>query len=423
MEVIQKGQGLMQINAIEDVLYLLEEYPYLQQSSNLMLTYFDLITLGSSLGSGFCQRRLASAYATGITSGISPMDAGKSLLLEYMGAMSGNPESSMALGYRHMYGIGVPEDCELALKYYEYSANLAASLFENRSYPLYSEKIRLNDIENFKNKGRRDMDSEMIDYYDHLSNDGDQMASITLGTTYLSGSRFVQQNVTLAMSYLTKAVKFGSFSAKGMLGYLSILGHFKLREGHKVNHFYNSQYLQGEEDSIELLKAASRVNDPSGVVGLAFAYYKGIGLQPNITKAIELFQSVAAKHADAGFFLGEIYMGRGLPPITYSDQPKAIIDPVTAFQFYSLSSSKGSSLALHRLSHMTATGVGVPRSCQQAVAGFKSVAERGDWMTILTKAHINYFKGDIQTALMQFSYLASIGVEIAQVSFYYEYLF
>lgn len=51
----------------------------------------------------------------------------------------------MALGYRYLYGEGVPENCETALVHYEYAANEAALQIEKRGYPLPIERNRLSD--------------------------------------------------------------------------------------------------------------------------------------------------------------------------------------------------------------------------------------------------------------------------------------
>ena len=50
----------------------------------------------------------------------------------------------------------------------------------------------------------------------------------------------------------------------------------------------------------------------------------------------------------------------------------------------------GNILASHRLAHMSAKGIGIPKQCTIAVSHFKNVAERGDWMTQLTNAHVHY---------------------------------
>lgn len=113
------------------------------------------------------------------------------------------------------------------------------------------------------------------------------------------------------------------------------------------------------------------------------------------------------KHSDAGFYLGELYMGQGLP--THS------MDVMSAMQVYTTSSQKGNTLSQHRLGHMHATGIGYPKNCPAAVEAFKSVAERGDWMSEVTQAQRLYLKQDYPSALLYFSRFAAIGVEIAQV--------
>ena len=42
---------------------------------------------------------------------------------------------------------------------------------------------------------------------------------------------------------------------------------------------------------------------------MALLHYKGIGVPRNVTKAVEVFYKVLAKHSDAGYYLGEIFMG------------------------------------------------------------------------------------------------------------------
>ena len=54
------------------------------------------------------QHLLASTYATGLLNGhdgLVPMDAGRSLFLDYMAALSGNAEANMAMGYRLVHFI------------------------------------------------------------------------------------------------------------------------------------------------------------------------------------------------------------------------------------------------------------------------------------------------------------------------------
>jgi TPR repeat protein len=93
------------------------------------------------------------------------------------------------------------------------------------------------------------------------------------------------------------------------------------------------------------------------------------------------------------------------------DKPGTAIE---AMGFYMQSSQKGHVLAQHRVAHMLAYGVGTPRSCGAAVAGFKVLAERGEWMKGLTAGHRAYDAGAWRESLAHFSMLAALGVETAQ---------
>lgn len=62
--------------------------------------------------------------------------------------------------------------------------------------------------------------------------------------------------------------------------------------------------------------------------------------------------------------------------------------------FYGNAAARGHYLATHRLGHVTAYGLGTPKSCKSALIAFKSVAERGDWAVDLRRAVKKYESGD-----------------------------
>ena len=95
---------------VSDALYELAE---ILQSSYKNVTAmsegFGYLIRSANAGHVKAQHKLSSAYATGVFgAALVPMDAGKALLLEYMSALGGSPEASMGMGYRFLYGIGVP---------------------------------------------------------------------------------------------------------------------------------------------------------------------------------------------------------------------------------------------------------------------------------------------------------------------------
>jgi TPR repeat protein len=145
-------------NALFELSSLLEEDP---ASIDVADEAFHLLVRAAGKGHTEAQHNLAAAYATGINNGMVPMDPGRSLLLEYMAALGGDPLANMAMGYRFLNGIGVPESCEKAQVFYEYAANEAAEQIRKRGYPLYSERALLSDIELANAKGRREIDPEV----------------------------------------------------------------------------------------------------------------------------------------------------------------------------------------------------------------------------------------------------------------------
>jgi hypothetical protein len=51
----------------------------------------------------------------------------------------------MALGYRHLRGLGVQQSCDKALLHYEYAANVAAAQIEARGgFPVAGVHSRLS---------------------------------------------------------------------------------------------------------------------------------------------------------------------------------------------------------------------------------------------------------------------------------------
>jgi SEL1 protein len=59
-------------------------------------------------------------------------------------------------------------------------------------------------------------------------------------------------------------------------------------------------------------------------------------------------------------------------------------------------------------------GLGTIRSCSLAVKLLKTVAERGHWAEVLTRAHRHYLNGEIETAWLLYAQAAEEGFEVAQ---------
>lgn len=72
-------------------------------------------------GNATSQSILAFMHSTGLQ-GVVPIDQAKALLYYTFAALGGDQNAEMALGYRYWSGIGVSEDCMMALDWYESAA-------------------------------------------------------------------------------------------------------------------------------------------------------------------------------------------------------------------------------------------------------------------------------------------------------------
>ena len=72
-------------------------------------------------GNATSQSILAFMYSTGLQE-VVPVDQAKALLFYTFAALGGDQNAEMALGYRYWSGIGVSEDCMMALDWYESAA-------------------------------------------------------------------------------------------------------------------------------------------------------------------------------------------------------------------------------------------------------------------------------------------------------------
>jgi TPR repeat protein len=220
---------------------VLNEFYFKNIDQTMYEKSFALLVRSADLGNDKAQHKLSAIYATGISLGgnfLVPMDAGRSITLEYMSALGGNVLANMGMGYRYLYGVGVEESCELALPFYEFAANAAAhSLSQSLSVPLLAlsaqiDRSRLSDpgahssswrahlqqawaflgMEPFGGGGaarehRGEANEELTDYYEHLAEKGDANAALTLGNLFLQGSRLIPVDLTKAKYFLRLAAQ------------------------------------------------------------------------------------------------------------------------------------------------------------------------------------------------------------------------
>ena len=281
------------------------------------------------------------------------------------------------MGYRYLHGIGVMENCEIALSFYEYAANAATEYVGRWGYAFYQDRTLLSSLAEtsitdylfeysgmsklmkifnlkfrdksagFKKGGRQEVDEEWADYYAHLAESGDAYAASALGTIYTYGSRLVGVDAKKAKHYLSIGANnknigiiihvvhysivcifnptiFHRLEASGQLGYLLAREYEALRREGKILEGNASTTTHDPQRIISLLTIASKKGDANGAVGLGYVYLKGIGTEVNLTRALNYFYSKLNHHPDAGFFIGEIHMGVGDSSRQHVNLPAAL---------------------------------------------------------------------------------------------------
>ncbi len=381
---------------------------------------WDLLVRSAESGNSDAQHKLSASLATGIfEDGLVPMDPSRSLVLEYVSALSGNAVAAMSMGYRYYFGLGVPESCEKALPYYEFTANTAAKYLEEKGYIPVVDRSRLNDVIESQSKGmKNEFTIELADYYAHLAENGDVSAATTLGTIYSTGLRLIPVDQEKALYFLELAAKQKYGPGCGLLGYLLLKKYMSI--------IHSPSYLKGEME-LPLELAPSRIanllqlgvqsNDINGMVGIALAHNYGIGVALNQSKALETLQKYSLQHPDAGYYLAEILVKSALSQVVATGGKLNNLrnhDLGIVIQGYSASSQLGNILSQHRLAHLANRGIGVQRNCESVLSGFKAVSERGPWAESLNVAQNHFLQQRYAKALHIYSQLAVLGIEPAQ---------
>ena len=133
----------------------------------------------------FTMGTLHSTAGLGVT--VDPVIA---LSNYHVAAMNGHKGAQRALGYRYLYGIGVPKNCTLALTYYELVAN--AVMRERDGFPVpptIPDVDRIYDASSKSSSPAERQTNHLVEYYTSLSESGNPEARLRMGFLYLRGTR------------------------------------------------------------------------------------------------------------------------------------------------------------------------------------------------------------------------------------------
>ncbi|MEM7519245.1 MAG: tetratricopeptide repeat protein, partial [Planctomycetota bacterium] len=220
------------------------------------------------------------------------------VLHEYFAALGDEPLAQMALGYRHMYGVGVPVRCEAAVEYYGAAADAAVRASRGEVW-VPNDRIRIGEEDvpvsewwagsslfSWAKKeggaaataGGGNKKSHLLRYYQHAARQGDVHSQLTLGHLHYHGSRFVKQNLTKARRWFSAAAEKGDAVASSWLGYMEVKG------------------LGGPQtDGIDHLVVGEKHGEHIALIGLGVAKLKA----GNRSAANAYFKKASKKHPDA----------------------------------------------------------------------------------------------------------------------------
>ncbi|XP_078261783.1 protein sel-1 homolog 1-like [Rhinoraja longicauda] len=383
-KLLVKAADFGSTKAMERIAYALLFGDQLPQNVTAARDLFDAL---AENGSHKAQIALGFMYATGM--GVN-YNQPKALVYYTFAALGGNFVAHMILGYRYLNGINLPQHCEAALVHYRTAAKYVADNVALNGETL-PEKVRLTErAGNFSSNGQI-MELDLYQYFQLIAEKGDLQSQVGLGQLHLTGGKGIEQDFKKAFYYLSKAAEGGSANALGFLGKMYSEG--------------NEAVPQSNEIALIYYRMAAERDNPIGLTGLGLVYLYGKGVPVDYEEALKYFKKAADKGwVDGQFQLGVMhYTGLGVKR-----------DYKMAMMYFHQASQAGHALALHNLAQMYGSGTGVVRSCLTAVELYKNVCERGQWTERFLSAYFAYKENDIESAFLQYLFLAEQGYETAQ---------
>ncbi|KAH7463616.1 Protein sel-1-like protein 2 [Phytophthora ramorum] len=359
----------------------------------------SLYAEAAALGAPRAQFHVGVALSYGLWG--SPLDEAAAMTHYYFAALGGDIGASMALGHKHLLGLGAPKKCESAVRYYEVAANEAVARREqNASHPAIYDlpHRRLKTVAESQHKKNLPGDSAIVDYYQFSADKGDPDATLNLATLYYYGARGLAQDVERSAMLFQKAYDLGASGGAYHLGHIYSLGI-----GVPQNNATAFKYLQ----------EAVNEGNTAAQNELAHMYLLGKGTEQDEEQAVSLFKAAAKQGSmDAFYNLGVLHVrgGGSKGSILAAEHPEYEV----AHGYFQVAAHQGHTVSSHKLGHMSLHGIGTTRSCKNAVESFKMVAERGEWDRILSQAYKDFKRQDYEASFMKYAVMAQQGYEVAQ---------
>eukprot|EP00939_MAST-03C_sp_MAST-3C-sp1_P001599 g1599.t1 len=390
----------------------------------------------SRLGNTSAMFTMAILHSTALLN--AQRDPAAAIANFHFAAVGGHLGAQRAMGYRYLYGVGVPKNCSLAVAYYELAASAVMSERDAFLPPrlVAFKKIHQQQLSTAHGQKQRSQKRKhLVDYYLSLADGNNPNALLQLGYYHLYGPPLgageddrsvATQDFGLARDYFERALE-------------------KAPEGGRTR--------------------------TAALLALAQIHFRGFGVEANATQAHALWMEVIRKNIDeqgeAHNGLGVLFLD-GLTKATPQDLQKAKANFKTAAergnaratynlamlhlqgradgddrsfsnaaQYMSLAAQRGLLPAVLRLAQLKlrgldGAGLGPPggdgvfvgalhttsvSKCETAASLFKSIAEKDPWVQWLVhEAYRRFEAGGLTEAVSLYLRAAEQGVVDAQMN-------
>ncbi|WWC67752.1 uncharacterized protein I206_101664 [Kwoniella pini CBS 10737] len=377
-------------------------------------------------------------HATGL--GGIEQDQGKALLYYTFAAVQGYRPASMALGYRHWAGIGVKEDCMLALDHYQNAAEKSYQTFLSGppgGLTLPLSNTRLSDrvggiygphaswastgsnahrpaIRATMASARGETEKEILEYYQYHSDRDSHL---------YTGVGEIPQDFKKAKEYFLKVARVlwpKDFEPEGTVSKrrkLSKEQEDAIREPAMVAAaFLGRMSMRGEGGKPDYRRArlwyerAAELGDREAHNGLGIIHRDGLIVPEDKQKAFHYFQASASQDlAEGQVNLAKLHLERGEIPQANAYLEVALRHGATFEAFHLLGK-------IHSANVKNQNNFGnQPGMCGVAVAYEKLVSERGNWgQDFVGDADRAWLRSEEDNAFIGWYIGSELGYESAQ---------
>lgn len=392
-------------------------------------------------------------YATGL--GGAPRDQARATLYYTFSALQGYKPAQMAMGNRYWSGIGVKQDCQAALDYYESAAKETYARFtkgppggetlpltpwrlSNRFGGVYGPQAswaftgvnaRRDSVRAHNQVSRGESPDELLEYLEFTAARGNWEASRRIGWYNYVGSTYPHVPLSAGAEETAEIPKSFNEAKKRFLHIARQVWPSEFDKNNKavkakenVNPalmvearvaaaFLGRMSLRGEGLKQDYRRARlwfiRAGNRPEAGNGLGIIYRDGLGVKADPTEAISCLEHSAGQdYADAEVNLGKHLLaqnerGRAAKYFESAIQHGSSFEPFYHLGGLHAEQARGESQK--------------PGACGVAVGYYKLVSETGSWDSdFLGDANRAWLRGEHDKALLGWWIAAEMGIETGQ---------